>query len=71
MWVRDALEGSVADLLWEQEAEATSEVILETLKNVLRMQIVPRGIVRCCRPIIGIQVRPFKQSIPISVVCYH
>lgn len=30
-WVRDALEGSTADVLWELGADTTSSVILETL----------------------------------------
>jgi len=34
-WVRDALEGSAADVLWElgTDATSTSTVILETLKK--------------------------------------
>ena len=32
-WIRDALEGSAADILWELGTDATSTVIVETLKK--------------------------------------
>jgi len=47
--VRDALEGSAADVLWELGTDATSTLILEILKNVSGMHIVPNGTVHFCQ----------------------
>jgi len=58
----DTLEGRAADVSWELGAEATSEVILQMLKNVLEMQTMPKGTMHCCQPDVGSQKSQHRQG---------